>query len=106
MGLLLYIFIALIIIGIALITSLFACNNRKTERISFILFFVFSIWLTFIGFDSLPSNYIGQKIIFVFWGLLNLLAFYIYIKFPHKAIQAKYMLTGCLILEYLSLIFL
>ncbi|MGM9572468.1 MAG: hypothetical protein ACI3ZR_09660 [bacterium] len=106
MELLLYIFIAVAIIGITLIITLFACNNQKTEKITFILATVFSMGLSFIGANSLPSNYTGQKIIFGLFGLLGILALSIYIRFPDKRNNAKYLLAGCLILEYLLLIFL
>lgn len=106
MELLLYIFIALAIIGITLITTLFACNKQKTEKITFILGTVFSMGLSFIGADSLPGNYTGQKIIFGLLGLLSILALSIYIRFSDKSNMAKYLLAGCLILEYLLLIFL
>lgn len=88
------IFIVLAVIAIAsqilLYTTLF---QKENSHWPIILNTSLSIIVAFLAFSSLPSNYIGQKILTLVWGVLAILAFLLQLKDSKFTMISKVMLT-------------
>lgn len=106
LGSLMILFIVLVILAVILQILLYKNNNRsKNSNMLFIINTIFSLFLSFMAFSALPSNFTGQKSLALAWGALGLLA--LILKFTSKTptIISKLMLTisilGALVQSFL-----
>ena len=94
LGYLMILFIVLVILAIILQILLYKNNNRsQNSNLVFIINTIFSLFLSFMAFSALPSNFTSQKFLAIVWGVLGLLA--LILKFTSRipTIISKLMIT-------------
>ncbi len=89
LGYLVILYIALIIVGVALQYFLY----RKENMIFYILNTVFGLLLAYLVFTSLPTNYRGQKIISLIFALVGVLGMAVKLGNRESKMVARLMLS-------------
>ena len=89
-----YMIIALVFIITALIIQilLYMTKNEKDNGI-FIINMVFGVIFAYITFASLPSNFMQQKILTIFWAVLAVAGLLLKLKDSKFMIVSKVMLS-------------
>lgn len=94
LGILMIIFIVLIVIGIIIQIFLYrSSNDSKHYNLIFIINMLFGILLSYLAYTSLPSNYIGQRILAGSWMIIAILAMLMKSKMRGSEFISKMMLT-------------
>lgn len=105
LGVLMIFYIVLTVIGL-IIQFLLYKGKRKTNNSIFIINMLFAIFLSYISYTALPTNYTGQKLIAIVWSVIAILAVLLKLTTNKPSTLSKLMLSlsiiGNILLIYLS----
>src|SRR5699024_5631638 len=90
LGILKIVFIVLIILVVA---GQFLLYKEYWRRGAIIGNTVLGIVISYMAFSALPSNYIGQKVLALVWGVIALIAFVLDLRSKASLLISKIMLT-------------
>lgn len=96
LGILSIIYITLIISAVIFQFLLYK-EKSESKNSLFIMNMLFILLLVFIAFTSLPSNFIGQKILAITWGILSVMAVIVRVHAKQFSFASKVMLSVAMI---------
>lgn len=95
LGILAIIYVVIAVLAIGMQIFLYKDKEGKYTNTLFIVNMLFGVFLSFIAYTSLPSNYTEQKIIAIIFGIVAVVAFLVKlnIRKPAAIIISKLLLT-------------
>ena len=96
-------YIVLAVIGLIVQFILYK-GKRKTNNSIFVINMLFTIFLSYISYTALPTNYTGPKMIAIIWSIIAILAVLLKLTTNKPSTLSKLMLSlsiaGNLLLLY------
>lgn len=105
MEFLLILFIVLTVASVLSIIFLYSSKNPKTKNNLFYVLVALSMLITFLNVTSLPTNYVMQRIISLFLGLIAVIALILKLKIPQKTSIANFLVTASVLCGLIYLLF-
>lgn len=103
MNILLIMFIIMAIVSVLGISMLYLTQNIKKKNFIFYFLIAWSVFVTFINVTSLPTNFITDKFIALFFGFLAILSVIIKVKKPDKLSLSNLLISSSILLGLLDL---
>lgn len=92
LGMLMILFIILIVTAIVIQVLLYLDKNGSSHNI-FVINMLLALFLSYLAFTSLPTNFTGLRILAVVWGALSVLAMFVRLKKGQFIFISKIMLS-------------
>lgn len=96
LGMLMIVFIALFIIA-GLIQILLYRHGKETKNGIFIVNMLLGILLSYLAFTALPTNFTGQRVVAIVWGVIAVVAVVMKLSSGRFIMVSKILLTVAIV---------
>ncbi len=100
LGILLILYVVIITCALIIQVSLYKSKNTSSTLL-FIINLLFSLFLSYLAFTSLPTNYTGQRTVIVLFAVLSIVAVLLNVWNNKFALASKVMLSIAIIVNLL-----
>lgn len=104
-GILKIVMIVLIILAVLLQILLYMYKN-DSKNIIFVVNMLLGVFLAYLAFTSLPTNYTGQRVLAIAWGIIAILGIILKLADRKLVMASKMMLSIAIIGSLVQLLLL